>query len=558
MKRVGFLLQSLDCDQPMADLIQNLNQRDDVETVPLVLQDGYLAAALESRCQTRTARDGPITVVRQRLFHFWVRVEAWLGRCLSSDFRQALGSAQVGGGVVQADLQQSSSDPEVSFVSLAGFVDLDLVVIGSGIPTVIDETLPRSTDGLLRLGYGPGGHRDWSQLALAVLCQSPSTTYMIESRSTPAEPARVCRQGSVATRPSITRNRVDVSRIAHRQLELLLIDYLETGGLDQREEFRVAGASEENDPFDIPGVRTMFCYVGALVRRSIVTRLFSNPRAVDPEWHVGYISDAEKLSDISGANIIANPTGKYFADPFVIRHNGRTICFVEEFRYEEGYGCISAIELYEDDGYEILGSVIREDFHMSFPFVFEFEKRLYMVPETEAAGQLRLYVCDSFPMKWRYVKPCIDDLAAVDPLVFEYDGLWWLLCGIPIEAGNERDVALHVFFSSSPLDSRWEAHPLNPVLVDNCNARNGGMLDGDGELPIRVRQNQGFNRYGTGFSLARIFHLSPSTYEEREIDRLTVEGVPGVLGSHHLNGSMNILVTDFLMIPGSDPSAVSR
>ena len=542
----------------MADLIQNLNQRDDVETVPLVFRDGDLAAALESRCQTRTVRDGPITVIRQRLFHFWVRVEAWLGRCLSSDFRQALGSAQVGGGVVQADLQRSNSDPEVSFVSPAGFVDLDLVVIGSGIPTVIDEALPRSADGLVRLGYGPGGHRDWSQLALAVLCQSPSTTYVIESRSTPDEPARVCRQGSVATRPSVTRNRVDVSRIAHRQLELLLIDYLETGRLDRREEFRVARASEENDTFDIPGIRTMVRYVGALVYRSIVARLFSSPRAVDPEWHIGYIDDAETLSDIRGANIIANPTGRYFADPFVIRHDARTICFVEEFRYDQGYGCISAIELNEDGGYEILGPVIREEFHMSFPFVFEFEKCLYMVPETKAAGQLRLYVCDSFPMKWRFAKPCFEDLAAVDPLVFEYDGLWWLLCGIPIEAGNARDVALHVFFSSSPLDGRWEAHPLNPVLVDNCNARNGGILDGDGCLPIRVRQSQGFDQYGAGFSLAKIVELSPSAYEEREIDRLTIEGVPGILGSHHLNGSTTLLVTDFLMIPGSDPWAIGR
>ena len=58
--------------------------------------------------------------------------------------------------------------------------------------------------------------------------------------------------------------------------------------------------------------------------------------------------------------------------------------------------------------------------------------------------------------------------------------------------------------------------------------------------------------------MARIETLSVTAYEEVEIDRLTVENTPDLLGSHHLNGTEAVMVTDFLMMSEDGVPALPR
>jgi hypothetical protein len=140
----------------------------------------------------------------------------------------------------------------------------------------------------------------------------------------------------------------------------------------------------------------------------------------------------------------------------------------------------------------------------------------------------------------------------VDSIVFEHAGRWWLFCGMPVTGGSARDVALHIFFGDSPLTTAWEPHSFNPVLVNNQSARNGGVLFSPNRLPIRVRQKQGFDQYGSGFSLAQILQLSPTEFEESELGSLTIDDVPGFHGAHHLDRTTKVTIADFLMVPGTD------
>ena len=41
--------------------------------------------------------------------------------------------------------------------------------------------------------------------------------------------------------------------------------------------------------------------------------------------------------------------------------------------------------------------VISNKYHMSYPFVFNYEGVCYMIPESAENGSLELYICHKFP-----------------------------------------------------------------------------------------------------------------------------------------------------------------
>ena len=43
--------------------------------------------------------------------------------------------------------------------------------------------------------------------------------------------------------------------------------------------------------------------------------------------------------------------------------------------------------------------VLREAFHLSYPYVFEWQNTIYMIPETLGANAVCLYEADEFPTK---------------------------------------------------------------------------------------------------------------------------------------------------------------
>ena len=86
---------------------------------------------------------------------------------------------------------------------------------------------------------------------------------------------------------------------------------------------------------------------------------------------------------------IRNPKNGFYADPFLFQSGERNYCFVEEYDYDNKKGHISVIEI-TPKGYTPLGKVLEEDFHLSFPFVFQYEDQIFMCPETQDVGQIRL------------------------------------------------------------------------------------------------------------------------------------------------------------------------
>ena len=132
-------------------------------------------------------------------------------------------------------------------------------------------------------------------------------------------------------------------------------------------------------------------------------------------WSVAFIKAPWHDAILRKGIQIKNPPNRFFADPFVITKDEKTICYVEDYYYEQKKGCITAIEMIDHKHYQILGPVIEDPFHMSFPFLFKYQQELYMVPETAGSNSIRLYKCVEFPLKWEYQKDVLRGVRAVNP-----------------------------------------------------------------------------------------------------------------------------------------------
>lgn len=264
-------------------------------------------------------------------------------------------------------------------------------------------------------------------------------------------------------------------------------------------------------------------------------------------WHIGYLkkNDLNNL-DFSNATTIKNPKGRFLADPFVIKKSNRVICFAEDYDFQKNIGWISAIEIINEKDYKFLGPVINEDFHMSFPFLLEFNNELYMIPETYQSNSIRLYKCIDFPMKWEFQKELINDFKAVDSMVFEYNGLWWLLTNKIRKDSVDENSALYAYYADNPLSEKWNPHKLNPIVIHSEYARNGGIIKKDGQI-YRIRQQHGGKGvfYGKSFSVSKIIKLTPDSFKEEMIQRVIPDFFKGISGCHTLNQNSNYTVFDF-------------
>jgi len=274
-----------------------------------------------------------------------------------------------------------------------------------------------------------------------------------------------------------------------------------------------------------------------MIRLGIQNRLMGRKECWQIAWYRGCWPEVGTAK----SNLVENPAGSFLADPFIVNKAGRRICFVEEFKYRNRRGVISAIELTETSA-RMLGTIIEEPFHLSFPFLFEHESQLYLCPETSEAGQIRVYECVDYPLRWRLCKVLMENVQAADTMLVEYGGRWWMFTNIDPQGSSDFESRLYLFWSDSPLSTAWVPHPQNPVVFDPLYGRNAGFVTRDGEL-FRCAQRQGFPQYGEAFSIRKITTLTTKCYAEQ----FHLEAGPeifGANGTHHIHHDDEFVVRD--------------
>ena len=106
----------------------------------------------------------------------------------------------------------------------------------------------------------------------------------------------------------------------------------------------------------------------------------------------------------------------WYADSLIYEYNNKEAVFMECMDRKKKRGSIGVIEMNEDTATSPR-IVIEEDFHMSFPYIFEWNHVLYMLPETEMNCSVVLYRCREFPYKWEKIGEFLPGHKIVDSIV---------------------------------------------------------------------------------------------------------------------------------------------
>jgi hypothetical protein len=264
-------------------------------------------------------------------------------------------------------------------------------------------------------------------------------------------------------------------------------------------------------------------------------------------WSVSYqFTDNWQNTVLRKSKSIKNPPFRFLADPFTVSNNNISYIYLEDFDYRTSRGCISVYEI-NKTGYNYLGVAIEEDFHLSYPFVFNVNNTFYMIPESINAGEIRLYKCIDFPLKWEFEKAIIKNIKSADTSIFYHDDKWWLLTNKDTSDLGDYCSELHIFYSDSFNSENWISHPGNPVIFDSICARNGGFLLSDNKF-YRVFQKQGFDMYGESMGIAEITELTTSSYVENILFDMPAKYMPNILGNHTFSYDSGLVCFDHVKI----------
>ena len=216
--------------------------------------------------------------------------------------------------------------------------------------------------------------------------------------------------------------------------------------------------------------------------------------------------------------IIRPSAGRFFADPFVIEHEGKHFVFFEDFHLKNRKGVISCIEIDEHGKYSAPRVVLKKEHHLAYPFLFKTDQGIFMIPDTSVNNTVELYEAVNFPDQWRLKRVLMSGFKTADSTLFFYNKMWWLFTNL-LDAKNPAYAGeLHVFFAES-LYSEWIPHPQNPVNRDPRTARPAGNLFFyDGKL-IRPAQNCS-GKYGLSVVFNEITSLTETHYEEKPISEI--------------------------------------
>ena len=377
-----------------------------------------------------------------------------------------------------------------------------------------------------------------------VVLKKPSTGFIVQILNEKLDDGLVIFKGEFATKNTYLQNLYNLYSESNKFFVKTLIKYLE-----QNKKIIPTINKKKNSKirvFTSPNIYFIFKYLIILLKFVLFQFKKNYIQHQTQRYEVGYLENNWTNLNFSNLKKIKNLNGSYFADPFVIKKKNKNYIFVEEFIKSINKGVISIIEIDKVGNQRLYRNIIKESFHLSFPYIFEFKKSLYMVPESNEAKCLRLYKCIKFPNKWQYCYNLINNINCVDSLIFKKSNYYWLIN----TSSNKNDFSsqLNIFYSKTPISKEWRPHKKNPVIFDSTKGRNAGIIIRNNNI-YRISQSYGYHngimQYGQSMTINKIIKLNNNDYKEIAVKKINPIFKKNIIGTHHLNSVKNLTVIDY-------------
>lgn len=258
-------------------------------------------------------------------------------------------------------------------------------------------------------------------------------------------------------------------------------------------------------------------------------------------WSIGVEEGVTPFNLVTTENIknpvltakdVKNVNASFVADPFMLIVNSVYYMFFEVFNKDSNHGDIGLAISNDGKKWIYQDIVLDEPFHLSYPYVFVYESKYYMIPESHKNSSIRLYVARKFPGEWDFLGDLLTGSDFVDPSILRHNGKWWIF------VSSRKNDILRLYYSDK-LTGPWVEHSKSPIIQnDITKARPAGrIIDVDNKL-YRISQSA-YPRYGTSVNAFEIIDLTTETYRE-----IPYEGNPILergnenwnhLGMHHMD-----------------------
>ena len=263
-------------------------------------------------------------------------------------------------------------------------------------------------------------------------------------------------------------------------------------------------------------VFVLFCLLGYLImdRHMTVPFLYRNKAGneytiITAMTNSPFVVDTASMVALHPEQFDTHPACSFMADPFIVRDGDDFYIFYEEMpaKMNSTWGDVSVLHSNNLKDWERIGVALDEPFHLSFPNVFKYEEEWYMIPETSAIGEIRLYKATDFPLKWTYHATLISDCYGVDPTLVQKDDVWYLMC-----SGD----GLQLFLSNT-LTGNYTEHPSSPIRTGLQETRPAGpVFCVNDTLYYSTQRHDG--GYGTSVTLFRIDSLTTTCFKDTRMN----------------------------------------
>lgn len=154
---------------------------------------------------------------------------------------------------------------------------------------------------------------------------------------------------------------------------------------------------------------------------------------IDGDWNIAIRKKKNNAEfDYSNFTSLKVKKGSWVADPLVYEFNDSEFLFCEIYDQKQEKGKLGVYSI-KDGIATDFKLIIEENYHLSYPCVFYYNGKHYMIPESSENHTLNIYECTCFPYEWKQANSIEWKNEYADPTIYVDNNQVYLLMYEKIE-----------------------------------------------------------------------------------------------------------------------------